>query len=229
MAGYTALSRRSFEFCRRPSSAAGFAVSFQRSLRPAIRLPDQSLLTLPMRNPKGEVLGVLQLINSKRDSTARLSNEAQRSRTGSIFSGTIRAARALLASQAAVSYENRKLYQDIEALFEGFVQRRSRRSNSATPRPPAIRCGSHLYRSVRRNAGLRATGNIQRHSFRCRADERNPLRGFASRFRQSWRARGRAGQGQETLPGQMDLLKQRFDYIRKDLEAGRCGANFRCS
>jgi len=44
-----------------------------------------------------------------------------------------------LASQAAVAYENSKLYQEIEDLFDGFVSAAVRPSSSATRQRPAIR------------------------------------------------------------------------------------------
>src|SRR5256885_10745991 len=39
----------------------------------------RSLITLPMRNGKGEVLGVLQLINCKRNAKARLTDSDRKS------------------------------------------------------------------------------------------------------------------------------------------------------
>ena len=80
-----------------------------------------SVLTLPMKNPRGEILGVLQLINCKNDPGARLTNLAAVDRAVRPFSERAERLGLSLASQAAVAYENSKLYQDIETLFEGFV------------------------------------------------------------------------------------------------------------
>src|SRR6202023_2762248 len=81
----------------------------------------RSLLTLPMCNAKGEVLGVLQLINCRRNPAARLDLDKNIAQQVHPFpERSVRLALSL-ASQAAVAYENRKLYNDIETLFEGFV------------------------------------------------------------------------------------------------------------
>ena len=74
-----------------------------------------------MKNHQDEVIGVLQLINRKRDPAAILDDPAQAARQVIPFSPhTVELVKAL-AGQAAVSIENSLLYEDIERLFEGFV------------------------------------------------------------------------------------------------------------
>src|SRR5882762_2857974 len=82
----------------------------------------RSLLTLPMKNGRGEVIGILQLINCKIHAAARLTSAESVLREVRPFSGRAVRLAISLASQAAVAYENSRLYQDIEGLFEGFVQ-----------------------------------------------------------------------------------------------------------
>jgi HD-GYP domain-containing protein (c-di-GMP phosphodiesterase class II) len=82
----------------------------------------RSLLTVPMKNARGEVLGVMQLLNCKRECTAHLLTLEDLERHVVPFpDDAIRLAESL-ASQAAIAYENSQLYQNIETLFEGFVQ-----------------------------------------------------------------------------------------------------------
>jgi HD-GYP domain-containing protein (c-di-GMP phosphodiesterase class II) len=82
----------------------------------------QSLLTVPMKNPRGEVIGVMQLINCKRHQSAQLVTLIDVEREVQPFPDrAIRLAESL-ASQAAVAYENSQLYLNIETLLEGFVQ-----------------------------------------------------------------------------------------------------------
>ena len=80
------------------------------------------MLTLPMKNGRGEVIGVLQLINCKLHPEARLTSPEVVAREVRPFSERAVRLALSLASQAAVAYENSRLYQDIEKLFEGFVQ-----------------------------------------------------------------------------------------------------------
>ena len=91
----------------------------------------KSMLAVPMKNPHGEITGVVQLINCKRDPAARV----DRQNVDAVvvpYSEQCRPLLRSLASQAAVAIENIRLYESIETLFEGFVRRRSRPSNRAT-------------------------------------------------------------------------------------------------
>ena len=95
--------------------------TFNRSVDQKHGYRTKSLMTIPMKDHKDTVIGVLQLINRKRDFNAKLANpvdvEAQvipyTRRTVELVSS--------LAGQAAVSIENSQLYESIERLFEGFV------------------------------------------------------------------------------------------------------------
>jgi hypothetical protein len=75
-----------------------------------------------MKNGKGEVLGVLQLINCKRNAKARLTDSGGVRRWVHPFPERAVRLGLSLASQAAVAYENSRLYRDIENLFDGFVK-----------------------------------------------------------------------------------------------------------
>jgi HD-GYP domain-containing protein (c-di-GMP phosphodiesterase class II) len=81
----------------------------------------KSMLVIPMKTHKDEIIGVLQLINRKRHHDTRLTSaqitEAE------VLPYDTRAVELVsaLASQAAVGIENSRLYEDIERLFEGFV------------------------------------------------------------------------------------------------------------
>ena len=72
----------------------------------------QSFLTVPMRNHENEVIGVLQLIN------------AQDQKSGEIipFSRDDQQLLESLASQAAIALTNRHLIDQLEELFEAFIQ-----------------------------------------------------------------------------------------------------------
>lgn len=72
----------------------------------------QSFLTVPMRNHENEVIGVLQLIN------------AQDRESGAIvpFSADDQQLLESLASQAAIALTNRHLINQLEELFEAFIQ-----------------------------------------------------------------------------------------------------------
>jgi HD-GYP domain-containing protein (c-di-GMP phosphodiesterase class II) len=81
----------------------------------------KSMLVIPMRSHKDEVIGVLQLINRKRTSDARLTTPESFEREVVSYDQRAVELVSALAAQAGVSIENSLLYEDIEKLFEGFV------------------------------------------------------------------------------------------------------------
>src|SRR5216110_326052 len=91
--------------------AEGFDFSGTRAFDSKTGYRSQSFLTVPMRNHEGEAIGVLQLIN------------AQDPRSGEIvaFSSSDQRLAESLASQAAVALTNRMLINQLEHLFESFI------------------------------------------------------------------------------------------------------------
>ncbi len=81
----------------------------------------KSMLVIPMKDHKEEIIGVLQLINRKRQFDAVLSTPADVERQVVPYSKRTVEMVTALAGQAAVAIENSRLYENIEKLFEGFV------------------------------------------------------------------------------------------------------------
>ena len=81
----------------------------------------KSMLVIPMRTHRDEIIGVLQLINRKRNSDAVLSSTEIIEREVLPYDQQSVELVSALASQAAVAIENSLLYENIERLFEGFV------------------------------------------------------------------------------------------------------------
>lgn len=105
-------------------SDAGRTFTHDRSFDERLRYQTRSMLTVPMRPPGGEVLGVIQLINARLDPHAdhplRESADFDE-RVVTFDADDARLCRAF-AAQGAVALENARLYAEIEALFEGFVR-----------------------------------------------------------------------------------------------------------
>jgi HD-GYP domain-containing protein (c-di-GMP phosphodiesterase class II) len=82
----------------------------------------KSQLVVPMKDHRDKVVGVLQLINRKRDSHAAIRDDQDAA--AQVLSYGDREVELVhsLAGQAAVSIENGRLYRDIENLFEGFIK-----------------------------------------------------------------------------------------------------------
>ena len=92
-------------------TADGFDFSGTRAFDSKTGYRSKSFLTVPMRNHEHETIGVLQLIN------------AQDPRSGEIvaFSPSDQRLAESLASQAAIALSNRMLINQLEQLFESFI------------------------------------------------------------------------------------------------------------
>jgi HD-GYP domain-containing protein (c-di-GMP phosphodiesterase class II) len=121
MAGYCALHGEVVELANAYRIPKARPFHFNATFDQRAGYRTRSLITLPMKNGKGEVLGVLQLINCKRNAKARLTDSGGVRRWVHPFPERAVRLGLSLASQAAVGYENSRLYRDIENLFDGFV------------------------------------------------------------------------------------------------------------
>ena len=180
----------------------------------------RSLLTLPMKTGRGEVIGVLQLINRKVHASARLTSRKAVAKEVRPFSRRVVRLMLSLASQAAVAYENSRLYQDIETLFEGFVQAAV---TAIEQRDPTT--SGHSQRVSEMTVGLAQvvdrTGTGSYAGVRFTPEQMKEIR-YAALLHDF----GKVGVREEVLvkarklyPMQLDIVASRFDYLHKDLEA----------
>jgi HD-GYP domain-containing protein (c-di-GMP phosphodiesterase class II) len=221
MAGYTALRGRVVNFADAYHIPPEMPFHFNDHYDRESGYRTRSLLTLPMCNAKGEVLGVLQLINAKSDPAARLRSEGDvAAHVQPFHERSVRLALSL-ASQAAVAYENRKLYNDIQTLFEGFVQAAV---TAIEQRDPTT--SGHSLRVAAYTQGLaEIVDQVSTGPYSASHFDHEQMKEI--RYAALLHDFGKVGVREEVLvkakklyPLQMDLVKQRFDYIRKEVEVG---------
>jgi len=175
----------------------------------------RSLLTLPLTNKGGEVVGVLQLVNRKDDSEAVLDSHAAVARHVRSFDDQDQAIALALAGQAGVALENSLLYADIERLFEGFI----RASVSAIEARDPTTAG-HSFRVAGFTERLaQAVDRSDEPELRSQRFTREELREI--RYAALLHDFGKVGVREDVLvkakklhPHQLDVLKQRFRYAR---------------
>jgi HD-GYP domain-containing protein (c-di-GMP phosphodiesterase class II) len=92
--------------------AAGYDFSGTKKFDAKTGYRSKSFLTVPMRNHENDVIGVLQLINAKDQHTGEIV----------AFSQDDQQLLESLASQAAIALTNRHLIDQLEELFEAFIQ-----------------------------------------------------------------------------------------------------------
>jgi HD-GYP domain-containing protein (c-di-GMP phosphodiesterase class II) len=219
MAGYTALRGKVLNFADAYRIPRNLPFQFNDHYDRETGYHTRSLLTLPMCDAKGEVLGVLQLINCKRNSAARLRNAADVSRSVQPFrERSVRLALSL-ASQAAIAYENRKLYNDIEVLFEGFVSAAVTAIEQRDPTTSghSLRVASYT-QELAGSVDAASSGPFAKMHF-----SREQMKEI--RYAALLHDFGKVGVREEVLvkakklyPLQLELVRKRFEYIRKESE-----------
>jgi HD-GYP domain-containing protein (c-di-GMP phosphodiesterase class II) len=200
-----------------------------RSFDDAFGYRTKSMLVLPMKSHRDEIVGVLQLINRKRAPEMRLMSDDVVDREVLGYDARCVELTSAFASQAAVAIENGRLYEDIEKLFEGFV---TAAVTAIEARDPAT--SGHSGRVATMTVGLaevvdRANDGPYRHlSF-----TREQLREL--RYAGLLHDFGKVAVREQVLvkekklyPQDLELIRHRFAYLlqRADLEFERARADF---
>ncbi|OFZ91020.1 MAG: phosphohydrolase [Betaproteobacteria bacterium RBG_16_64_18] len=110
VAAYAAINQRTVNIAD-AYTEAGFDFSGTRQFDQKTGYRSKSFLTVPMKNHEGEIIGILQLINSLASDTREILP----------FSEADQRLAESLASQAAIALSNRALIVQLEELFESFI------------------------------------------------------------------------------------------------------------
>jgi HD-GYP domain-containing protein (c-di-GMP phosphodiesterase class II) len=222
-----------------PKSIAGYVALTGKivSIADAYHLPDEvpyninrkfdedsgyrtkSILAVPMRNQKDEVVGVVQLINAKRDFDVKLTSLSLVVQQVVPFTERQQEIVASLASQAAVAVENSQLYEAIQKLFEGFVKASV---TAIEARDPTT--SGHSFRVANLTVALAETVDRSEESeYRDIHFTRNQMKEI--RYASLLHDFGKVGVREEVLvkakklyPAQLDIIKQRFHYVRRTMQ-----------
>jgi HD-GYP domain-containing protein (c-di-GMP phosphodiesterase class II) len=179
----------------------------------------KSMLVIPMKDHKEQVIGVLQLINRKRNFESVLTTPADVEEQVVPFSRRTVEFVTALAGQAAVAIENSQLYQEIEGLFEGFVKAAV---HAIEQRDPTTfgHSGRVASMTVRLATVVDRTGDGPYRNVQFTREQIREIRyaGLLHDF-------GKVGVREEVLvkakklyPLQLDLIRQRQDFARRTLE-----------
>lgn len=181
----------------------------------------KSMMVIPMKNHHDEVIGIIQLINRKRDpdmkpTLADLKGDAVVSFTRKDYSLV-----SAMAGQAAVAIENNQLLQDIQNLFEGFVKASV---TAIEQRDPTT--SGHSFRVADYSVNIALAVNRDTGPrFSATRFNRNQIQEL--RYASLLHDFGKVGVREDVLvkakklyPAQLELIRWRFHYIRKDIEAG---------
>jgi HD-GYP domain-containing protein (c-di-GMP phosphodiesterase class II) len=121
IAGYVALTGEPVNVADAYRLPEGTPFTISRSFDEKSGYRSRSMLVVPMKDHKEVVIGVVQLINKKRDREAGLQSASLVDDQVISFTEVDRKLVASLASQAAVAFENADLIRRIRNLFDEFV------------------------------------------------------------------------------------------------------------
>jgi HD-GYP domain-containing protein (c-di-GMP phosphodiesterase class II) len=179
----------------------------------------RSVLVVPMRTPRDETLGVLQLINCKPDFPGRLASAEDVERHVRPYGERHVRLASSLASQAAVALANRRLYDSISELFEGFVKASVTAIESRDPTT-----FGHSFRVADLTVGLaEAVDRCERGPYRHLRFSAEDLREL--RYAALLHDFGKVGVREHVLvkskklyPADLDRIRQRIELLMRDLE-----------
>jgi HD-GYP domain-containing protein (c-di-GMP phosphodiesterase class II) len=180
----------------------------------------KSMLVVPMRDHQDRVIGVVQLINKKRDAKAVLRPVNLVEEMVIPFTSVDQELVTSLTSQAAVAFENTLLIQDIKNLFNSFVDAAVTAIESRDPTT-----SGHSGRVATLTVGLaEKVDALEAGPFRGVRFSRDQLQEI--RYASLLHDFGKVGvrekvliKGKKLYVGEMLLIRQRFAYVKRTLEA----------
>ncbi|TGK31809.1 GAF domain-containing protein [Leptospira gomenensis] len=180
----------------------------------------KSMLVVPMKNHRNEVVGVIQLINKKRNFNQKLTVEQMKGKDVLSFDDYSAQLVMSVAGQAAVAIQNNNLLQEIETLFEGFV---TASVNAIESRDPTT--SGHSFRVALLTVGLAET--VDRISDGKYKDVRFSKEQIKEiRYASLLHDFGKVGVREKVLVKskkledyELELIRWRFQYIKKDIES----------
>jgi HD-GYP domain-containing protein (c-di-GMP phosphodiesterase class II) len=220
IAGYVALSGRDVNVANAYQLPAGFPFKISRSFDEKSGYRTRSMLVVPMRDHEHKVIGVVQLINKKRDPKMVLRPVSVVEEAVIPFTSVDEELVSSLTSQAAVAFENTLLIQDIRNLFNSFVEASVTAIESRDPTT-----SGHSKRVATLTVGLAeqadsvATGPFR--ELRFTRDQLQEIR-YASLLHDFGKVGVREKvliKGKKLYVGEMLVIRQRFGYIKRTLEA----------
>jgi HD-GYP domain-containing protein (c-di-GMP phosphodiesterase class II) len=220
LAGYVALTGATLSIADAYDLPADVPYKINNSFDRANGYLTRSMLVFPMANHNGEIIGVLQLINRKKENAPpRLTAETV---PGSVIPFDAQVTRSMqsLAGAAGVAVENNYLYESIERLFEGFV---TASVTAIEQRDPTT--SGHSFRVADLTVELAKTlDSIDDGRFRTVSFTPEQIREI--RYASLLHDFGKVGVRENVLvkekklyPLQIDLIRGRFDYIVRTMEA----------
>jgi HD-GYP domain-containing protein (c-di-GMP phosphodiesterase class II) len=220
IAGYAALTGKVVNVPDAYNPPAGSPFKIGRGFDEKSGYKTRSMLAVPMRDHQDKIIGVVQLINKKRDAKTVLRPVTLVDSTVIPFTSVDEELVTSLASQAAVAYENTRLIQDIKNLFNSFVDASV---TAVESRDPTTSGHSKRVAILTVGTAEKVDGSDAGpfRDVRFTKDQLQEIR-YASLLHDFGKVGVREKvliKGKKLYIGEMMVLRQRFAYIKRTLEA----------
>jgi HD-GYP domain-containing protein (c-di-GMP phosphodiesterase class II) len=220
IAGYVALSGQPVNVADAYDLPPGSTFQISRSFDQRSGYRTKSVLVVPMKDHQDEVVGVVQLINKKRDATAVLRPVSLVDEAVIPFTAVDLELVTSLASQAAVAFENTLLIQDIRNLFDSFVKASVTAIESRDPTT-----SGHSSRVAVLTVGIaEKVDSVDTGLFKDVRFTRDQIQEI--RYASLLHDFGKVGvrekvliKGKKLFVGELLLIRQRIAYVKRTLEA----------
>jgi HD-GYP domain-containing protein (c-di-GMP phosphodiesterase class II) len=220
IAGSAALAKNAINIADAYEIPAGAPYGFDRRFDEKIGYRTKSMLTVPLVSQRDEVIGVIQLINKKRDPEKKLYTKDDIEEQVIAFDERSEELLGMVAAQAGVSLENTMLYDEIRLLFEGFVKASVEAIESRDPTT-----SGHSRRVADLTVALAKVVDDESHgAYKDAHFSREDLREleYASLLHDF----GKIGVREKVLvkakklyDENLELIRARFDFVARSLEA----------
>lgn len=220
IAGSAALGKKAINIPDAYDIPAGAQYGFDRRFDEKIGYRTKSILTVPLISQRDEVIGVIQLINKKKDPEKKLFTKEDVEEQVVPFDERSEELLGMVAAQAGASLENAMLYDEIRKLFEGFVKASVEAIESRDPTTSGhSRRVADLTVELAKVVDLETHGPYKDASFT--SEDLRELE-YASLLHDF----GKIGVREKVLvkanklyDDKVELIRARFDFIARSLEA----------
>jgi len=228
IAGSAAVEKRSINIADVYDLPSGSSFAFDRSFDERIHYRTKSMLAVPLVSQQGDVIGVIQLINKKKDPDKKLFTPEDVKDQVTAFDERSEELLGLVAAQAGISLENALLYEEIRRLFEGFVKASVEAIESRDPTT-----SGHSRRVADLTVGLAKIVDSETVGpYKDALFSREDLREleYASLLHDFGKIGVRENvltKAKKLYDERLELIRVRFDYVARSIEADLLGRKVR--